>query len=94
MEDNLKHLSLKGKNALEYMLTDRNPKKDRKTPYIDYIDKNLNHSQKIAIEQLLELKKHDKSAILKPKTCNFKQNLLPLTIQNNTECYTNKNICK
>lgn len=50
MEDNLKHLSLKGKNALEYMLTDRNPKKDRKTPYIDYIDKNLNHSQKIAIE--------------------------------------------
>ena len=35
MEDNLKHLSLKGKNALEYMLTDRNPKKDRKTPYID-----------------------------------------------------------
>lgn len=50
MEDNLKHLSLKGKNALEYMLTDRNPKKNRKTPYIDYIDKNLNRSQKIAIE--------------------------------------------
>ena len=53
MEDNLKHLSLKGKNALEYMLTDRNPKKNRKTPYIDYIDKNLNPSQKIAIENAL-----------------------------------------
>lgn len=53
MEDNLKHLSLKGKNALEYMLTDRNPKKNRKTPYIDYIDKNLNASQKIAIENAL-----------------------------------------
>ncbi len=51
MEDNLKHLSLKGKNALEYILTDRNPKKDRKTPYIDYIDKNLNESQKRAIEK-------------------------------------------
>ena len=53
MEDNLKHLSLKGKNALEYILTDRNPKKNRKTPYIDYIDKNLNASQKIAIENAL-----------------------------------------
>ena len=53
MEDNLKHLSLKGKNALEYMLTDRNPKKDRKTPYINYIDNNLNKSQKIAIEHSL-----------------------------------------
>lgn len=53
MEDNLKHLSLKGKNALEYMLTDRNPKKNRKVPYIDYIDKNLNRSQKTAIENSL-----------------------------------------
>ena len=53
MEDNLKHLSLKGKNALEYVLTDRNPKKNRKTPYIDYIDKNLNKTQKIAIENSL-----------------------------------------
>ena len=53
MEDNLKHLSLKGKNALEYMLTDRNPKKDRKTPYINYIDNNLNDSQKTAIERSL-----------------------------------------
>ena len=53
MEDNLKHLSLKGKNALEYVLTDRNPKKNRPVPYIDYIDKNLNKSQKIAIENSL-----------------------------------------
>ena len=50
MEDNLKHLSLKGKNALEYMLSDRNPKKNRPTPYITYIDENLNESQKNAIE--------------------------------------------
>ena len=53
MEDNLKHLSLKGKNALEYMLTDRNPKKNRKIPYISYIDQDLNYSQKIAIENAL-----------------------------------------
>ena len=53
MEDNLKHLSLKGKNALEYMLTDRNPKHDKKTPYIDYIDTSLNDSQKRAIENAL-----------------------------------------
>lgn len=53
MEDNLRHLSLKGKNALEYMLSDRNPKKNRKTPYITYIDENLNHSQKTAIENSL-----------------------------------------
>ena len=53
MEDNLKHLSLKGKNALEYMLSDRNPKKNRPTPYIAYIDENLNESQKSAIENAL-----------------------------------------
>ena len=53
MEDNLKHLSLKGKNALEYMLSDRNPKKNRPTPYISYIDENLNESQKNAIENAL-----------------------------------------
>ena len=53
MEDNLKHLSLKGKNTLEYMLTDRNPKPNRRTPYIDYIDKSLNDSQKTAIENAL-----------------------------------------
>ena len=53
MEDNLKHLSLKGKNALEYMLTERNPKKNHSTPYINYIDQNLNESQKRAIENAL-----------------------------------------
>ncbi|WP_405295440.1 IGHMBP2 family helicase [Methanobrevibacter sp.] len=53
MEDNLKHLSLKGKNALEYILNERNPKKNRQTPYIAYIDENLNDSQKTAIENAL-----------------------------------------
>ena len=53
MEDNLRHLSLRGKNALEYILTDRNPKKNKKTPYIDYIDDFLNNSQKRAIENAL-----------------------------------------
>lgn len=53
MEDNLKHLSLKGKNALEYILNERNPKKNKSTPYIDYIDKSLNESQKNAIENAL-----------------------------------------
>ena len=53
MEDNLRHLSLKGKNALEYILKQRNPKKNRSTPYIDYIDTSLNESQKSAIENAL-----------------------------------------
>ena len=53
MEDNLKHLSLKGKNALEYILNERNPKKNRPVPYINYIDQNLNNSQKSAIENAL-----------------------------------------
>lgn len=53
MEDNLKHLSLKGKNALEYILNERDPKKNRPTPYISYIDENLNDSQKAAIENAL-----------------------------------------
>ena len=53
MEDNLKHLSLKGKNALEYILNERNPKKNRDVPYISYIDENLNDSQKKAIENAL-----------------------------------------
>lgn len=53
MEDNLKHLNLKGKNALEYMLSDRDPKKNRPTPYISYIDESLNDSQKSAIENSL-----------------------------------------
>ena len=53
MEDNLNHLSLKGKNALEYILNQRNPKKNRPTPYISYIDQSLNESQKSAIENSL-----------------------------------------
>ena len=53
MEDNLKHLSLKGKNALEYILSERNPKKNRPVPYISYIDDSLNDSQKFAIENAL-----------------------------------------
>ena len=53
MEDNLKHLTLKGKNALEYILSERDPKQNRKTPYINYIDESLNDSQKIAIENSL-----------------------------------------
>ena len=53
MEDNLNHLSLKGKNALEYILNERNPKKNRDIPYISYIDGNLNSSQKKAIENAL-----------------------------------------
>ena len=53
MEDNLNHLSLKGKNALEYILNQRDPKKNRPTPYINYIDQSLNDSQKSAIENAL-----------------------------------------
>lgn len=53
MEDNLNHLNLKGKNALKYILNERNPKKNRETPYISYIDTSLNESQKIAIENSL-----------------------------------------
>ena len=53
MEDNLNHLSLKGKTALEYILNERNPKKNRAVPYISYIDENLNDSQRSAIENAL-----------------------------------------
>ena len=53
MEDNLRHLSLKGKNALEYILNERNPKKSGDIPYISYIDDSLNDSQKRAIEESL-----------------------------------------
>ena len=53
MEENLNHLSLKGKNALEYILNQRNPKKNRPVPYISYIDQSLNKSQKRAIENAL-----------------------------------------
>lgn len=53
MEDNLRHLSLRGKDALEYILTDRDPRKNRHILYIDYIDDSLNPSQKSAIENAL-----------------------------------------
>ena len=53
MEDNLKNLSLKGKNALEYSLNKRDPQKNRNVPYIAYIDQHLNESQKSAIENAL-----------------------------------------
>ncbi|WP_231475735.1 hypothetical protein [Methanobrevibacter oralis] len=36
MEDNLCHLSIKGKNALEYILNNRNPKKINPPPYFIY----------------------------------------------------------
>ena len=53
MEDNLKHLSLKGKNALEYSLNKRDPQPNRDNIYIDYIDQSLNKSQKLAIKNSL-----------------------------------------
>ena len=53
MEDNLKNLSIKGKNALEYSLKKRDPQKNRPVPYISYIDESLNDSQKQAIENAL-----------------------------------------
>ena len=53
MEDNLNHLTLKGKNALEYILNKRNPQKNRDTPYISYIDQSLNDSQRKAIESAM-----------------------------------------
>ena len=53
MEDNLNHLSLKGKNALEYSLNKRDPKPNKDNIYIDYIDQSLNKSQKLAIKNSL-----------------------------------------
>lgn len=53
MEDNLKHLSLRGKNALEYSLNKRDPKANKDNIYIDYIDKSLNKSQKSAVKNCL-----------------------------------------
>ncbi|MFM5881937.1 IGHMBP2 family helicase [Methanobrevibacter gottschalkii] len=53
MEDNLRHLNLRGKDALEYILTERDPRKNKQIPYIDYIDKSLNDSQKQAIKNAL-----------------------------------------
>jgi predicted DNA helicase len=52
MEDNLKNLSTKGKNALEYHLNIKNPKKNADT-YLEYIDNSLNESQKLAVKEAL-----------------------------------------
>ena len=53
MEDNLNHLSLRGKNALEYSLNKRDPQPNKDNVYIDYIDQSLNKSQKSAIKNCL-----------------------------------------
>lgn len=53
MEDNLKNLSYKGKDALGYILKKRRPKEDVKLTNINFKDKNLNKSQKSAIEHSL-----------------------------------------
>jgi predicted DNA helicase len=53
MEDNLNHLTLRGKNALEYSLNKRDPKPNKDNIYIDYIDQSLNKSQKSAIKNCL-----------------------------------------
>lgn len=53
MEENLLHLSTKGKNALEYSLKKRDPKESKKEKYIDFIDKSLNDSQKNAVKNAI-----------------------------------------
>lgn len=53
MEDNLNHLTLRGKNALEYSLNKRDPKPNKDNIYIDFIDQSLNKSQKSAIKNCL-----------------------------------------
>ncbi len=52
MEDNLKNLSNKGQNALEYHLNLKNPKKNNNV-YLEYIDESINDSQKIAVKDSL-----------------------------------------
>ena len=52
MEDNLKNLSVKGKNALEYHLNLKNPKNNADV-YLEYIDNSLNESQKLAVKEAL-----------------------------------------
>ena len=52
MEDNLKNLSNKGQNALEYHLNLKNPKKNNNV-YLEYIDESINDSQKIAVKESL-----------------------------------------
>ena len=53
MEENLLHLSTKGKNALEYSLKKRDPKESKEEKYIDFIDKSLNDSQKNAVKNAI-----------------------------------------
>ncbi|MDO5848064.1 MAG: IGHMBP2 family helicase [Methanobrevibacter sp.] len=56
MEENLANLSIKGKDALEYSLHVRKPKKDDETilnKKLDYVDDSLNESQKIAVRKAL-----------------------------------------
>ncbi|RAP51813.1 MAG: AAA family ATPase [Methanosphaera sp. rholeuAM270] len=50
MENNLKNLSNKGINALEYHLRMNDPKREVKSGYVDIIDETLNDSQKIAVK--------------------------------------------
>lgn len=51
MEDNLKSLSLKGRNALEYHLQQKDPKRNGDERYVEFIDKSLNKSQQAAIKK-------------------------------------------
>lgn len=56
MEDNLNNLSIKGKDALEYSLHERNPKKENPeilNKQLNFIDNSLNESQKIAVKKAL-----------------------------------------
>ena len=52
MEENLRNLTVKGKNALEYHLNLKNPKKNNER-YLEYIDKSLNPSQMLAVKNSL-----------------------------------------
>ncbi len=53
MEDNLKHLSSFGVNALEYLLGIKEPKFKDSNVYLEYIDSSLNDSQKEAVVKSL-----------------------------------------
>lgn len=59
MEENLANLSIKGKDALEYILKKRDPQKsDEKllNKEYDFIDKSLNESQKKAVREAIASK--------------------------------------
>ena len=53
MHDNLKQLTQSGRDALEYLLGNKKPKRDRPIPQVDFSDDNLNDSQKEAIRHAL-----------------------------------------